>query len=353
MSEKQISVEELKVGMYLTGMDKPWWETPFLMHKFLLKTDVEIQKIVDCDVREVTIDVSKGADVVKASVRVESQVAVLDDPDEDEAFRIDDVIPDIEPEPEPDPEPEIEFSYEDIVVLITDDDPNGRQILTKRLKKVFGCVVLEAEHGGKAIPLLHEQSPDILVLDLMMPVKDGRSVFTYIQTNDELIGIPVVIHSAQNTADAILPVLHKKPIGYLVKPVELEELKEKLQPAFDAAVARRRGTPLFKPYRIKCEGMAAIIKLYDFDVRSSNQLIVQLDPIVKGGVTQLIFDLSCFETNETTGGQQGIRSLFRDLRERSLTIGVCGMSETHSFAKIVRIFGGQILDVTLADLLAR
>ena len=173
MSEKQISVDDLTVGMYLTGMDKPWWETPFLLHKFLLKSEGEIEKIRDCDVREVTIDISKGKDVAIAPKPVEAAVAVLDDPQAVEDAFLEEAVSAVELEPEPEPEPEISFSYEDVVVLIADDDEFGRQILSKQIKKMFGCGVIEAEHGGRAITLLHEQFPDLLILDLMMQI--GRA----------------------------------------------------------------------------------------------------------------------------------------------------------------------------------
>ncbi len=60
---KQISVDDLALGMYLVGIDKPWLETPFLRHQFKISSDAQIQKLRATGVKIVTIDVSRGTDI--------------------------------------------------------------------------------------------------------------------------------------------------------------------------------------------------------------------------------------------------------------------------------------------------
>ena len=63
MATKQIPIDQLILGMYLVGMDVPWYRTPFLSHKFPIKDLDTIQLMKRHGIRMVTIDTSKGLDV--------------------------------------------------------------------------------------------------------------------------------------------------------------------------------------------------------------------------------------------------------------------------------------------------
>lgn len=60
---KRISIDQLKSGMYVVGIDKSWWQTPFLSHKWAVQGPDDIAKLRDIDVREVVIDLTRGCDV--------------------------------------------------------------------------------------------------------------------------------------------------------------------------------------------------------------------------------------------------------------------------------------------------
>ena len=63
MPVKRISIESLKIGMYLCGIDRPWMDTPFLTHRFTIKSQSQIDKLAQCGVKELDIDPSRGLDV--------------------------------------------------------------------------------------------------------------------------------------------------------------------------------------------------------------------------------------------------------------------------------------------------
>jgi putative nucleotidyltransferase with HDIG domain len=63
---QQISVDQLLPGMYVVAVDVPWYRTPFLSHKLLIQDRATIQTMIDCGIRTVTIDVSKGKSVETA-----------------------------------------------------------------------------------------------------------------------------------------------------------------------------------------------------------------------------------------------------------------------------------------------
>lgn len=62
MSTKRIAITELKVGMFVVGVDRSWLDTPFLRHRFLIKSQEEIARLRESGISEVTIDPSLGID---------------------------------------------------------------------------------------------------------------------------------------------------------------------------------------------------------------------------------------------------------------------------------------------------
>lgn len=63
MAKKRIPVESLTPGMYIVGFDRAWMDTPFLTHRFLIKSTSQIQKILEAGIRFLDIDTDQGLDV--------------------------------------------------------------------------------------------------------------------------------------------------------------------------------------------------------------------------------------------------------------------------------------------------
>tara|TARA_R110002072_G_scaffold139487_2_gene283154 strand:- start:14445 stop:15650 length:1206 start_codon:yes stop_codon:yes gene_type:complete len=64
MTLKQIPIKSLKAGMHITKLDIPWMESPFIRHHLTIKSANDIKKLLNAGVKNVTIDTSKGTDVV-------------------------------------------------------------------------------------------------------------------------------------------------------------------------------------------------------------------------------------------------------------------------------------------------
>ena len=84
--------------------------------------------------------------------------------------------------------------------------------------------------GVEAMEFLHRKGvypdaprPDIILLDLNMPRKDGREVLAEIRANRSLTGIPVVILTTSQDEADILNTYDQFANGYIVKPVDLEQ----------------------------------------------------------------------------------------------------------------------------------
>jgi two-component system, chemotaxis family, response regulator Rcp1 len=87
-----------------------------------------------------------------------------------------------------------------------------------------------ARDGVEAIAFLHRQEafqkaprPDLILLDLNLPRKDGREVLGEIKADPDLRSIPVIILTSSQTEEDILKTYDLHANGYIVKPVNLEQ----------------------------------------------------------------------------------------------------------------------------------
>jgi Domain of unknown function (DUF3391) len=69
---KRISLQQLRVGMYVAGIDCSWFRTPFLKHRFLINTEDQIERLRRSNVRAVDIDPAKGLDVASFPIAQET-----------------------------------------------------------------------------------------------------------------------------------------------------------------------------------------------------------------------------------------------------------------------------------------
>lgn len=79
-------------------------------------------------------------------------------------------------------------------VLIVDDEPEVRSLLVTMLKPIHSSLtVIEAENGQVAIQMAREHGPDVIVLDLHLPIMDGYAVLTQLKALEETHRIPVAV----------------------------------------------------------------------------------------------------------------------------------------------------------------
>lgn len=114
-------------------------------------------------------------------------------------------------------------------VLIVDDDPEIRSVLNDFLEDE-GYRTSTASTGREAIQVLDssQQTPDIMLLDLMMPEVDGYGVLQYLR-NNLLQEFPVLIFSAHKPGPSVLGALDSELRDFIAKPFELEELLIRMQ----------------------------------------------------------------------------------------------------------------------------
>ncbi|MDH5410409.1 MAG: response regulator, partial [Alphaproteobacteria bacterium] len=87
-------------------------------------------------------------------------------------------------------------STKDKLALIVEDEANTRRLLSRSLKKA-GWEIAEADNGQDALERIQSRIPDLIVLDLMMPVMDGETFLQVLRSNPDYVTVPVMIVTAK------------------------------------------------------------------------------------------------------------------------------------------------------------
>ena len=107
-------------------------------------------------------------------------------------------------------------------VLVVDDDPSIRRMIVAALRRE-GYVFSEAANGKEALEIMRQDPPDVVVLDLMMPVVSGWDVLRERGSDERLLSIPIIIISA-NRGPELAAAMDKGICAFLPKPFDIAAL---------------------------------------------------------------------------------------------------------------------------------
>jgi two-component system cell cycle response regulator DivK len=113
-------------------------------------------------------------------------------------------------------------------VLVAEDNPVNRELLRELLEN-RGYDVVEACDGQEALKMIEETQPDILLLDIGMPMLDGYAVARKIRENPELTPLPILAITAYAMQGDREKILHSGFDGYLSKPINAHALADELE----------------------------------------------------------------------------------------------------------------------------
>src|SRR6185437_9063395 len=108
-------------------------------------------------------------------------------------------------------------------VIIVDDDRETREMLTMALE-IEGFDVTEAANGLRLISTLHDDRPDVILLDVMMSWIDGFELCRSIKQNEEFRDIPVIFVSARKGPEDVARGLEAGAADYFTKPLDIDRL---------------------------------------------------------------------------------------------------------------------------------
>ena len=142
-------------------------------------------------------------------------------------------------------------------ILIVEDEANIRELLRLYLERE-GYTVLEAENGVEGIKKWKSDKPDMLLLDVMMPVMDGWAVCREIRAESD---VPIIMLTAKGeTADRVSG-LEMGADDYIVKPLEVPEVIARVREVF------RRMAPDVAPEKLSFDNLVIDKQAYDLVIK--------------------------------------------------------------------------------------
>jgi DNA-binding response OmpR family regulator len=115
-------------------------------------------------------------------------------------------------------------------ILIVDDEPDLLDFAAIRVK-TFGYDVITAVDGENALTILKKTAPDLILLDVMMPGRDGYEICNEIKSDPKLAKIPIVLFTAKPQQKERLKSNYEfiAADDYILKPYEPEDLLAKIK----------------------------------------------------------------------------------------------------------------------------
>jgi two-component system cell cycle response regulator len=113
--------------------------------------------------------------------------------------------------------------------ILSVDDSKTIRLIVKRTFSPYDCTVLEACNGEEGLATAAAQKPDLIVLDITMPVMDGVTMLTKLKESPELKSIPVIMLTAESGRENVAYIAKLGVRDYLVKPFQDAQLIEKVQ----------------------------------------------------------------------------------------------------------------------------
>jgi two-component system cell cycle response regulator DivK len=118
-------------------------------------------------------------------------------------------------------------------ILIVEDNPDMRDLLAIRVQ-MTGYLPVLASHGKEGVEKANAEKPDLILMDMMMPVMDGWETARVLRASRETKDIPILATTALFCSEDLKSCLDAGCNGYIVKPFNGVDLQRKIREMLDA-----------------------------------------------------------------------------------------------------------------------
>ncbi|HLP18075.1 MAG TPA: response regulator [Bacteroidota bacterium] len=108
-------------------------------------------------------------------------------------------------------------------ILVVDDDEGIKMILRRLISLKLLVTPIEASNGLEGLLKVEKESPDMVLLDLGMPLKGGVEFLEKLRESKTYASLPVVVISSSNDKDVVAKLINLGISGYILKPLDYEK----------------------------------------------------------------------------------------------------------------------------------
>jgi len=135
--------------------------------------------------------------------------------------------------------------------ILTVDDSRTVRVLVQRTFKAYECQIFEAANGVEGLAMAAKELPDLILLDVTMPVMDGVEMLSKLKSDPDLKNIRVMMLTAEGSRENVLKIAKLGIRDYLVKPFKEKSLLEKALKIVELTRKPGEPEPVAKPSAMK------------------------------------------------------------------------------------------------------
>ncbi|MGD8833376.1 MAG: response regulator [Desulfobacteraceae bacterium] len=187
--------------------------------------------------------------------------------------------------------------------VLTVDDSRTIRLIVKKAFQPYNCELFEAVNGREGLAAAAEIKPDLIVLDITMPVMTGIEMLSRLNDNEDLKNIPVIMLSAESGKDYVMQIVKMGVKDYIVKPFKAEQLIDRASKVLDLVKDGEAPTAKSRPESLDFIVDEGDLIILTFPAKISRSVGAQIDSTVKqkiqemvaSGVKKMVIDLSLLE----------------------------------------------------------
>lgn len=112
--------------------------------------------------------------------------------------------------------------------VLTVDDSKTIRMIVKKAFRPYDCELCEAENGIEGLAAANREKPDLIILDITMPMMNGVEMLEKLKSEPALKDIPVIMLTAESGKDNVMQIVKMGVKDYMVKPFKGEQLIERV-----------------------------------------------------------------------------------------------------------------------------
>ena len=127
-------------------------------------------------------------------------------------------------------------------ILVVDDDPATLFLIKQVLVQRSGVSVTTALNGQEGVRIAEAEQPDVILLDVMMPVMDGLTACSMLAGNSATQHIPIIMLTARSDVPTAVGCFQLGVVNYIIKPIDPKRLMSQILETLDRMAAQREAS---------------------------------------------------------------------------------------------------------------
>jgi two-component system sensor histidine kinase/response regulator len=188
----------------------------------------------------------------------------------------------------------MDITNSDFTILIV-DDVDANVLLLKLLISKAGYKTLTAYNGKEALDIIIKQNPDLILLDIMMPIMDGHEVARQLKEMPDKAEIPIIFLSALNSTEDIVQGFKLGAADYVSKPFNKDELLTRINHQISLIHAKRTISSQTEELKRTILGRDKLYSVIAHDLRSPIASIRMVMEVLINGIQKESLDPDMYD----------------------------------------------------------